>query len=64
MYDSTISLNQAILATASLNTDKLHGYQVNTLRKENQARINYLPLFPTLFGNSENELLLANVSGL
>lgn len=64
MDSNKISFSQAILATASLNIDELHGYQAKTLRKDNQARINYLALFPTIFSNRTEELLLANVPGL
>lgn len=44
-------------------TTTRQGYQPKTLTDGNRARILYLPLFPTIYSDVHQPLLLANVSG-
>ncbi|CAF1336713.1 unnamed protein product [Adineta steineri] len=60
---NTIDLNQAEKAVASFTTDdNEQKYQPKTLDLHNEARRNYLPLYPTKAFSRNNHLLLANVS--
>ncbi|CAF1566022.1 unnamed protein product [Adineta steineri] len=62
MNFNTIDLNQAEKAVASFTTDdNEQKYQPKTLVLHNEARRNYLPLFPTISFSRNNHLLLANV---
>lgn len=48
----------------SLSGDKPPEYQPKTLIPYSQARVNYLPTYPTEVSTSEHAPLLANVPGL
>ncbi|CAF1575645.1 unnamed protein product, partial [Adineta steineri] len=62
MNFNTIDLNQAEKAVASFTTDDNEArYEPITLDLHNEARRNYLPLFPTIAFSRNNYLLLANV---
>lgn len=64
---ATIDLDQAEKATKLLlinNEEKQEeAYQEKILRKRNDIRHVYLPMFPTIIANPINCLLLANTPG-
>ena len=64
MASNTIDLDQAERAVSSLVSNApRQGYQSKTLQSRTHGRYDYLPSFPTIYCNSDNCLLLANVPG-